>query len=272
MAIRIGIIAVNGRTGRLIAEETRAASADLAGGIGRPGGTVSPPADVPMLADLTALAAASDVVVDFTHATAARGNGAVLANAGKAWVLGTSGLSADDEAAVAAAAERIPVVYASNFSAGVNLVLALAERMGAALPADAYDAEIMEMHHRQKVDAPSGTAIGMGRAVAKGRGVKLDDVIESGRHGHTGARKTGAIGFAALRGGQGLRVGQAVDAPVRVEDDRAGHHRSGQASPSHFIHSGDTDEAVSPERVFNGMPGANLPHASTIGTLATTSS
>jgi 4-hydroxy-tetrahydrodipicolinate reductase len=94
------------------------------------------------------------------------------------------------------------VVYAANFSAGVNLVLALAERMGATLPAEQYDAEIVEMHHRQKVDAPSGTAIGMGRAVAKGRGVALNDVIESGRNGHTGARKTGAIGFAALRGGQ----------------------------------------------------------------------
>jgi 4-hydroxy-tetrahydrodipicolinate reductase len=125
-----------------------------------------------------------------------------MAAAGKAWVLGTSGLSAADEAAVETAAARIPVVYASNFSAGVNLVLALAERMGAALPADAYDAEIVEMHHRQKVDAPSGTAVGVGRAVAKGRGVKLDDVMESGRHGNTGARKTGAIGFAALRGGQ----------------------------------------------------------------------
>jgi 4-hydroxy-tetrahydrodipicolinate reductase len=96
----------------------------------------------------------------------------------------------------------VAVVYAANFSAGVNLVLALAERMGAALPAEAYDAEIVEMHHRQKVDAPSGTAIGIGRAVAKGRGVVLEDVTESGRHGHTGARRTGAIGFAALRGGQ----------------------------------------------------------------------
>ena len=84
----------------------------------------------------------------------------------------------------------------------MNLVLALCERMGAALPAEAYDAEIMEMHHRQKVDAPSGTAVGMGRAVAKGRGQKLEDVMVSGRHGHTGARETGAIGFAALRGGQ----------------------------------------------------------------------
>ena len=74
--------------------------------------------------------------------------------------------------------------------------------MAASLPAVRYDAEIVEMHHRQKVDAPSGTAIGLGRAVATGRGVKLEDVMESGRHGHTGARKEGAIGFAALRGGQ----------------------------------------------------------------------
>jgi len=117
-------------------------------------------------------------------------------------VLGSSGLSAADEAAVAAAAERIPVVYASNSSAGMNLVVALAERMGGELPAETYDTEIMEMHHRQKVDAPSGTAIGMGRAVANGRGVVLDDVLQSGRHGRTSARATGAIGFAALRGGQ----------------------------------------------------------------------
>jgi 4-hydroxy-tetrahydrodipicolinate reductase len=152
--------------------------------------------------DIATLAAASDVVVDFTNAATAQPHATALASAGKAWVLGTSGLSAADEAAVAASAQGIPVVYASNFSAGVNLVLALAERMGAALPAETYDAEIMEMHHRQKVDAPSGTAIGIGRAVAKGRGVALDDVIQSGRHGHTGARPTGAIGFAALRGGQ----------------------------------------------------------------------
>jgi 4-hydroxy-tetrahydrodipicolinate reductase len=117
-------------------------------------------------------------------------------------VLGTTGLSAADEAAVAEAAKTVAVVHAPNFSPGVNLLFALAERMAAALPAETYDAEIVEMHHRQKVDAPSGTAVGMGRAVAKGRGVNLADVTESGRDGHTGARKTGAIGFAALRGGQ----------------------------------------------------------------------
>lgn len=194
MAHRIGIAGITGRMGHLLAEEVPAAGATLIGGIGRTG--------LAAFADLTALAAASDAVIDFTNAATAQTNAETMAASGKAWVLGSSGLSLADEAAVQAAAKSIPVVYASNFSAGVNLVLALCERMGAALPADSYDAEIMEMHHRQKVDAPSGTAIGMGRAVAAGRGQKLEDVMESGRHGHVGARKTGAIGFASLRGGQ----------------------------------------------------------------------
>jgi 4-hydroxy-tetrahydrodipicolinate reductase len=202
MTARIGIAGVTGRMGQLLVEEVRSAGSELAGGIGRPGGAKQAPSEVALISDIVALAPVCDVVIDFTNAATAQRHAAAMAASGKAWVLGTSGLSETDEAAVATAAERIPVVYASNFSAGVNLVLALAERMGAALPADAYDAEIMEMHHRQKVDAPSGTAIGMGRAVAKGRGVALSDVMESGRHGHTGARKTGGIGFAALRGGQ----------------------------------------------------------------------
>jgi len=190
MTPRIGIAGITGRMGQLLAEEVRAANAILTGGTSR----ANP--------DLAERAAQSDAVIDFTNAATAQPTAATMAASGKAWILGTSGLSAADEKAVETAAREIPVVYASNFSAGVNLVLALAERMAAALPADAYDAEIVEMHHRQKVDAPSGTAIGIGRAVAKGRGVRLDDVTEAGRHGHTGARKTGAIGFAALRGGQ----------------------------------------------------------------------
>ena len=190
MTTTIGIAGITGRMGRLLAEEIPAAGATLSGGTSRTN------------SDLAALAARSRAIIDFTNAAAAQSTAAIMAASGKAWILGTSGLSAADEATVEAAARHIPVVYASNFSAGVNLVLALAERMGAALPAETYDAEIVEMHHRQKVDAPSGTAIGIGRAVAKGRDVKLDDVIESGRHGHTGPRKTGAIGFAALRGGQ----------------------------------------------------------------------
>ena len=104
---------------------------------------------------------------------------------------------------MAEAAQRVAIVYAANFAPGVNLFLAIAERMAAALPGAQYDAEIVEMHHRQKVDAPSGTAVALGRAVAAGRGTTLEEAgRESGRDGHCGARGTGTIGFAALRGGQ----------------------------------------------------------------------
>ena len=200
MSSAFGIAGVTGRMGRLLLEEVEAAGARVAGGIRRPDATQAD--EVRHLPDMAALAAVSDAVIDFTHAAAVRGHADALAEAGKPWVLGTSGLSDADEAAVRAAARRIAVVYAANFAPGVNLVLALARRMAAALPADGYDVEIVEMHHRQKVDAPSGTAIGLGRAVAEARGVELADVTESARHGHTGARKTGAIGFASLRGGQ----------------------------------------------------------------------
>lgn len=196
----IGIAGIAGRMGRLLAEEVAAAGLPLVGGIDRPGSEVPP--GMVMFADVAALASASDVVVDFTHASTTAAHAAAVTAAGAGWVIGTTGLSLDDEALVAQAAIRGPVVYAPNYAPGVVLLMALAERMAAALPAESYDAEIIEMHHRQKVDAPSGTAVGLGRAVARGRGVRLEDVADSGRDGHTGARRTGAIGFAALRGGQ----------------------------------------------------------------------
>ncbi|MBV9735942.1 MAG: 4-hydroxy-tetrahydrodipicolinate reductase [Acidisphaera sp.] len=202
MSVRVGIAGVGGRMGALLVAEARATGATLVGGIRRPGDTTPAPADVAMLPDIAALAGAAEVVIDFTHASAVVAHAGAIAAAGCRWVLGTSGLSAADEAAVARAAAQVTVVHAPNFAPGVNLVLALAERMGAALPAASYDVEIVEMHHRQKVDAPSGTALGLGRAVARGRGVDLAENMESGRHGHTGPRRTGAIGFAALRGGQ----------------------------------------------------------------------
>ncbi len=199
--MRIGIAGVTGRMGQLLVEEVGAAGAHLAGGIARRPMPATP-GHVIVFEDISQLAAQSDAVIDFTHPESAPGHAKALATARTSWVLGTSGLSRSDEEAVARSAERIPVVYAANFAPGVNLLLALAERMGAALPAAAYDAEIVEMHHRQKVDAPSGTAIGLGRAVAKGRGVALADVAQRGRDGPTGPRRTGAIGFASLRGGQ----------------------------------------------------------------------
>jgi 4-hydroxy-tetrahydrodipicolinate reductase len=198
MTNRIGIAGISGRMGRLLAEEA-ATAAILTGGTSRSGAV---PGDAELFPDLNALAAESDVVIDFTHASTVATHAAVLAGAKTPWVLGSTGYSAQDAAAIEAAAQIIPIIAAPNFCTGVNLLLILAEKLGATLPADRYDAEILEMHHRQKVDAPSGTALALGHAVAAGRGVKLDDVIVSGRHGHTGPRRDGEIGFATLRGGQ----------------------------------------------------------------------
>lgn len=197
MSITIGIAGVAGRMGRLLAQEAAAAGAAVVGLDRSPG-----PDGIATHADIGALARASDVVVDFTHAGTVQAHAAAVAASGTAWVLGTSGLSAPDEAAVLQASGRAAVVYAPNFAPGVVMVLALAERLGAALPGAGYDAEIVEMHHRQKVDAPSGTALALGRAVAAGRGVALAEVMRTAREGQAGARREGEIGFASLRGGQ----------------------------------------------------------------------
>ena len=200
--MRIGIAGIAGRMGRLLAAEAQRVGATLSGGTLRQGSTAVPPGGVPILGDFAALARASDVVVDFTNAATVQAHAAAIAATGTGWVLGTSGLSAPDEEAVIAASGRAAVVHAPNFAPGVVLVLAMAERLAAVLPAAEYDAEIVEMHHRQKVDAPSGTALGLGRAVAAGRGVALADVMRTAREGQAGARTEGEIGFASLRGGQ----------------------------------------------------------------------
>ena len=199
--MRLGIAGISGRVGGLLAEEIERAGGTLIGGTRKPGAS-APAAFAPRLyADVGALAADAEVVIDFTHADATATHAVLLAGSACAWVLGTTGLSAPSQHAVEQAARDIAVVQAANFSPGVALVLNLAARLGAALPAAEYDAEILEMHHRQKVDAPSGTALAMGRAVQVGRG---DEAVvhELGRHGQTGPRQPGAIGFAALRGGQ----------------------------------------------------------------------
>ncbi len=180
--------------------EVQRAGLNLVGGCDRQSGNA--PQDVSFFASAAELASKSDVLIDFSHASAVIGHAAVVAEARCAWVLGTTGLDAAGLASVQAASMRVSVVQAANFSPGVTILLATARRLAAALPAESYDAEILEMHHRQKVDAPSGTALALGEAVAAGRGVELADVRESGRDGETGARATGAIGFASLRGGQ----------------------------------------------------------------------
>jgi 4-hydroxy-tetrahydrodipicolinate reductase len=159
-----------------------------------------PAGGVRISADLPALARQADAILDFTTPAASVGFAAVAAAAGLVHVIGTTGLSASDEEAIAAAARRAAIVQSGNMSLGVNLLAALVRRVAATLDA-AFDIEIVEVHHRHKVDAPSGTALLLADAAARGRHVDLATARLAARDGHTGPRPPGAIGFAALRGG-----------------------------------------------------------------------
>jgi 4-hydroxy-tetrahydrodipicolinate reductase len=209
--VRIGIVGAAGRMGRMLIAETAATpGAALAAICERPGhadlgrdaGALAGIADtgVALAAETGAVFAASDAVIDFTVPAATVAHAALAAKLGKGLVIGTTGLDAGQTEAVRAAAASAAIVWAPNMSLGVNLLMALTERVAKALGPD-YDIEILEMHHKHKIDAPSGTALGLGRAAAKGRGVELAAVSDRVRDGHTGARGAGRIGFAALRGG-----------------------------------------------------------------------
>lgn len=195
MSNRIGIAGISGRMGRLVAAHSQDYGT-LVGGTSRTGLV---PDGVALFADIAALAEVSDIVIDFTHASTVSQHAAAFSAARTAWVLGTTGYNVESAAAIREAARYIPIIAAPNFCTGINLLLLLAERLGVALPAAQYDAEILEMHHRQKIDAPSGTALALGQAVATGRGVAFDDLKAVDR---SGARKPNEIGFATLRGGQ----------------------------------------------------------------------
>jgi 4-hydroxy-tetrahydrodipicolinate reductase len=155
---------------------------------------------VKLVGDPEPLMAKADGIIDFTIPTATMSLNAAAAKAGKVHVIGTTGLSAADEAAIAEAAKTAVIVKSGNMSLGVNLLAALTKRVAKTLDQD-FDIEILEMHHNQKIDAPSGTALLLGRAAAEGRGIELDRRSVRSRDGHTGARKPGDIGFATLRGG-----------------------------------------------------------------------
>lgn len=211
MSYRIGVMGCGGRMGQMLVREiTATAGCIVAGGteppgsdrIGRDIGEIAglPPLTIKIGADPAAVFEAADAVIDFTAPAATVAHARLAAEMGKVLVIGTTGLGADDDKAIAEAAQRAPIVRAPNMSLAVNLLLALTEQVAARLGPE-FDIEIVEIHHRHKVDAPSGTALALGDAAARGRGVKLDAVAVRGRDGHTGARPPGAIGFAALRGG-----------------------------------------------------------------------
>jgi 4-hydroxy-tetrahydrodipicolinate reductase len=155
---------------------------------------------VELSADLWKLSANADGILDFTVPGATIANVAIAAERGLVHVVGTTGLSASDMAVIKSVTSRAVVVQSGNMSLGVNLLAALVKRVAASLD-ESFDIEIVEMHHRAKIDAPSGTAFLLGEAAAAGRGVDLHTHSARGRDGHTGARRAGDIGFAALRGG-----------------------------------------------------------------------
>jgi 4-hydroxy-tetrahydrodipicolinate reductase len=200
--MRVAIAGAGGRMGQALIEAVLAdrdlqltAALDAAGSaaLGRAAGPVK------IGADLAALAAA-DVLVDFTRPEGTLAHLEACLGRGKAMVIGTTGFSEAQKARIAQGAKRIPVVLSPNFAIGVNVVFRLAQTAAKAL-GDAYDVEIVEAHHRHKVDAPSGTALMLGELVAQALGRDLAQVATHGREGDTGERPAKAIGFHSIRGG-----------------------------------------------------------------------
>lgn len=209
--MRIGVVGCAGRMGQMLVREIIAnPGAVLAGGSERPGGVHVgrdaaeiaglEPAGARVVDDPAELFAHADAVIDFTSPEATERHAALAAQSETALVIGTTGLSAAQQEIIVKAATHTPIIQAPNMSVGVNLLLALVEQVSRTLHDD-YDIEIVEMHHRHKVDAPSGTALGLGRAAAAGRGQPLENLWRKTRDGLTGPRPKGEIGFATLRGG-----------------------------------------------------------------------
>jgi 4-hydroxy-tetrahydrodipicolinate reductase len=182
--------------GLAVAEAARAQGIEPVALFDRPG------LEAPGLVGIDDALALANVVIDFTTPAASAELAArAAARGGPALVMGSTGFDAAQLATVARAAGKIAIVRAGNFSLGVNMLMGLVAQAARALPAAAYDIEVLEAHHQRKVDAPSGTALMLGEAAAAGRGVRLADVERRARDGITGARVVGEIGFASLRGG-----------------------------------------------------------------------
>lgn len=207
----IVVAGASGRMGRMLAQavlespDCRLVGALERGGhpwVGQDLGTAMGGAAVGVTVtdDAVAAIAQAQALLDFTSPAATVAYAELAAQARAVHVIGTTGLSAEDLQRIRAAARHAPIIRAGNMSLGVNLLVGLTRRVAAALGED-WDIEIVEAHHRHKVDAPSGTALMLGEAAAEGRGAMLDQLRVPGREGMTGARKPGSIGFSAIRGG-----------------------------------------------------------------------
>jgi 4-hydroxy-tetrahydrodipicolinate reductase len=211
MPVRIAIAGAGGRMGRMLIEAVLAdPQAQLVAALDQPGSpaigqdagaALGRVTGVAVSGDAaTALAGGVDVLIDFTRPEGTMAHLALARRHGVKLVVGTTGFTPEQKAAIGAAAQDIGIVFAPNMSVGVNVLVKLVEAAAAALD-DRYDAEVYEVHHRHKVDAPSGTALALGEAVARGRGVNFAEHAVLSREGHTGERRRGDIGFGTLRGG-----------------------------------------------------------------------
>jgi 4-hydroxy-tetrahydrodipicolinate reductase len=209
--MRLIVAGAGGRMGRTLTRViSETPGAVLVGALEAPGSELLgkdsgvlaglPANDIKLSADLWAMSGEADGILDFTVPAATIANVAIAAQRGLVHVVGTTGLSESDEAVIKSVTNRAIVVKSGNMSLGVNLLAALVKRAAQSLDAN-FDIEILEMHHKAKVDAPSGTALMLGQAAAAGRGITLDEHSARGRDGITGARREGDIGFASLRGG-----------------------------------------------------------------------
>jgi len=210
VTLRVAVAGAGGRMGEALIEATLAAgdlalaaALDVAGSalVGQDAGArLGRRTGVEVSTDVDAALSACDVLVDFTRPEGTLAHASACARRRVALVSGTTGLSAAQKTELERHAAAIPIVFSPSMSVGVNVMRVLVERAAASFGAD-YDVEILEMHHKHKVDAPSGTALMLGEAAARGLGTTLDEAAVLARQGHTGERKPGSIGFAALRGG-----------------------------------------------------------------------
>ncbi|CAN5554628.1 4-hydroxy-tetrahydrodipicolinate reductase [soil metagenome] len=209
--MRLIVAGAGGRMGRaLIRAISETDGAVVTGALEAPGSELLgkdagllaglPASGIKLSADLWSLSQDADGILDFTVPAATIANVAIAAERGIVHVIGTTGLSASDNAVIKSVTKQAIVVQSGNMSLGVNLLAALVKRVAQSL-GDGFDIEIVEMHHRAKIDAPSGTALMLGEAAAAGRNIALADHSARGRDGVTGERRTGDIGFASLRGG-----------------------------------------------------------------------
>lgn len=208
--VRVGIVGASGRMGRMLIEAALKDTGVVLGGafdlpgspaVGRSAGElVGLPCDLKVSDDLAAGLKGCDCLIDFTRPQGTLVHLELCRQAGVAMVIGTTGFEADGKQKIAEAAEDIPVVFAPNMAVGVNLVFKLLDTAARILN-QGYDIEVVEAHHRMKVDAPSGTALRMGEVVAEALGRSLEDCAVYGREGVTGERDPSTIGFATVRGG-----------------------------------------------------------------------